>query len=103
MIPVEVTNGDGTRDTYQSINEVAGTLGIPTMEVYTMIANRKAKLGKPVRKVLSIPPEGKVGLRSRCIVEILNEDGSINETFNSISDAAEACTGKGSTAGYIYT
>ena len=84
-IPVE----DGTRSTYQDINEVARIYGISTMEVHTMISNGTAKLGKPIRKVLTKPTTRRKGLRTKCIVEVLNEDGTTDRTFESIKEAGK--------------
>ena len=101
-IPVEVMNRNGTRSTYWSINEVAETLGITTMEVHTMVMNGRASLGLPIREVLTKPVMRRKGLHTKCVVEILNEDGTTDRTFNSIYDAAKVLTGFGSNTLYIY-
>ena len=88
-IPVQVVNEDGTRSTYKDINEVARIYGISTMEVHTMILNGTARLGKPTRKVLTKPTTRRKGLRTKCVVEVLNEDGTTDRTFESIKEAGK--------------
>ena len=88
-IPVEVVNEDGTRSTYQDINEVARIYGISTMEVHNMISNGTARLGKPTRKVLTKPITRRKGLRTKCAVEVLNENGTTDRTFGSIKEAGK--------------
>ena len=83
-VPVEVMSGNGTRSTYRSINEAAETLRITTMEVYTMVTNGKASFGVPIREVLTILIRGRRGLRTRRVVEVPSEDGTIR-VFESIS------------------
>ena len=101
IIPVKVVNEDGIKITFKDINEVAETCMISTMEVYTMISNGKARLGEPIRKVLTKPIMKRKGLRTKCVVEVLNEDGMIDRTFNSIKKAAKVL-GTGNTID-IYT
>ena len=97
-IPVEVMNRNGTRGTYRSINEVAETLRISTM-----VTNGRASLGLiPIREVLTKPIMRRKGLHAKCVVEILNENGTTDRTFNSVYDAARVLTGIGSNSLYIY-
>ena len=100
MIPVEVVNEDGTRDTYQSINEVAKILGITTMEVHTMIATGKVRLGSSIRKVLTKPVTKRKSMSTRCAVEVPNEDGTIR-IFGSIREATKVLGCRNYTAVYI--
>lgn len=92
-VPVWVVNEDGTRSTYRSIDKAAKTLGVTTtMEVYTMVTTGKANFGIPTREILTTPIRRRRGLRTRCVVETLNEDGTVDRTFNSITGAARALT-----------
>ena len=72
------------------------------MEVNTMISNGTAWLRKPTRKVITEPITRRKGLSTKCVVEILNEDGTTDRTFNSISEAAKVFTNNSSSTAYIY-
>ena len=73
------------------------------MEVNTMISNGTARLGEPIRKVITEPVARRKGLRTKCVVvEIFNEDGTIDRTFNSIHEAAKVLGYGGTNTSNIY-
>ena len=73
------------------------------MEVNTMVSYGTARLMNHIREVITTPITRRKGLSTKCVVEILNEDGTTDRTFSSISEALRETFGRSrNNTSYIY-